>query len=419
MAKRKKLFIFEDETYLNFYPLSLSHPVYELLCGISRLREKIEYFFPDYEINLLCRPHLDSVLAQESGLKVNQLTCQKKDEILLLSGRVLASPELKHIITSEKKQVIFMQKESFVGAFLSGKTILENREKLLGLYKKENQVILAQKFSLKKIKANLVSYLWDFVDNNGSEIERDFRLRKKVSNRLSRLKVDSKAVIYQPEKVILNEGVEISAYAVLDASGGPIYLSRNVQVRPFTLIEGPAFIGEGSILLGAKIRPHTSIGPVCRVGGEVENSILLGYDNKYHEGFLGHSYLGEWVNLGAMTTNSDLKNNYSNIRVKLPQGEVDSGKIKVGCFLGDHCKTGIGTLLNSGMVLGLGTNVFGGGMPAEKFLPSFSWNEKDTAYELEKFIQTARIVMERRKKKLTRAYEKLYQEIFNQRDREI
>ena len=175
-----------------------------------------------------------------------------------------------------------------------------------------------------------------------------------------------------------------------------------------------------SILTGGKIREGTSIGPVCRVGGEVEGTIFLGYSNKYHEGFLGHAYVGEWVNLGALTTNSDLKNNYSTIKVMVNETLVDSGLIKVGSFIGDHVKTGIGTLLNTGISLGFASNIFGGGMLKLKYVPAFFWGgpESQEIYELSKALQTIRTVMKRRGVELTGDEENLFKKIYEMTEKE-
>jgi UDP-N-acetylglucosamine diphosphorylase/glucosamine-1-phosphate N-acetyltransferase len=172
--------------------------------------------------------------------------------------------------------------------------------------------------------------------------------------------------------------------------------------------------------VGGKIEGGTSIGPVCRIGGEVEGSIFLGYSNKYHQGFLGHSYVGEWVNLGALTTNSDLKNNYSSVKVVLDGSPIDSGLTKVGAFIGDHVKTGIGTLLNTGVSIGFASNLFGGGMVKQKYIPAFIWGsaEKQEEYQLEKATQTARMVMKRRDKELVKQENVLFKKIFQLTEKE-
>ncbi len=150
------------------------------------------------------------------------------------------------------------------------------------------------------------------------------------------------------KNVYIAPGAVVHPMVVIDAERGPVYLDEGVEVQPFTRIEGPCYIGLGSILLGCKCRAGNSIGPMCRLGGEVEGSIIQGYSNKYHDGFLGHAYVGQWVNLGALTTNSDLRNDYANVSVVLDgRTPVNTGSTKVGSLIGDHAKTSIGTLLNT------------------------------------------------------------------------
>jgi UDP-N-acetylglucosamine diphosphorylase/glucosamine-1-phosphate N-acetyltransferase len=184
---------------------------------------------------------------------------------------------------------------------------------------------------------------------------------------------------------------------VLDTRNGPIHLGARVRISPFTWLKGPARIGPDSTLLGGTF-DSIVCGPVCRLRGEIEESVILGYANKAHDGYLGHSLVGRWVNLGALTTNSDLKNNYGSIRVGGPEGETDTGLMKMGALLGDHVKLGIGTLLDAGTVVGPGSNVFGGGFPGTKWIPPFSWGGAKgfRPYDLESFLATAETAMRRR-----------------------
>jgi UDP-N-acetylglucosamine diphosphorylase / glucose-1-phosphate thymidylyltransferase / UDP-N-acetylgalactosamine diphosphorylase / glucosamine-1-phosphate N-acetyltransferase / galactosamine-1-phosphate N-acetyltransferase len=195
---------------------------------------------------------------------------------------------------------------------------------------------------------------------------------------------------------VLGEGVKVEPGVVLDTRGGPIRLDDGAQVRAFTRLAGPAYVGPRSSLLGGPVEA-ISLGPVCRIRGEFAESVALGYTNKQHDGHMGHAYLGRWVNLGAETTNSDLKNNYGTIRIWTPAGDADTGVIKLGCLLGDHAKTGIGLLLNTGTVVGAGSNLFGAAMPP-KFVPPFSWGTGSelTEYRADKFLQVAERAMGRR-----------------------
>jgi UDP-N-acetylglucosamine diphosphorylase / glucose-1-phosphate thymidylyltransferase / UDP-N-acetylgalactosamine diphosphorylase / glucosamine-1-phosphate N-acetyltransferase / galactosamine-1-phosphate N-acetyltransferase len=174
-------------------------------------------------------------------------------------------------------------------------------------------------------------------------------------------------------------------------------------------------VGPGALIASARVRGETSIGPVCRIGGEVEASIVQGYSNKHHDGFLGHSYLGEWVNIGAMTTTSDLKNTYGTIRVVLEgEGQLDSGTIKLGAFLADHVKLGIGLHLTGGSVIGIGSNIFGI-HSAPKTVPPFIWGgEVFREYRIDGMVEVARKVMGRRKRALEPAYETVLRTVFAQ-----
>lgn len=196
--------------------------------------------------------------------------------------------------------------------------------------------------------------------------------------------------------LVQGDGVQVEPGVVFDTREGPIWLDDGVTVRAFTRLAGPAYVGPGSAILGGSLEA-VSLGPGCKVRGEVAESVCLGYVNKAHDGHLGHAYLGRWVNLGAETTNSDLKNNYGTVRLPTPRGDVDTGSIKMGCLLGDHVKTGIGLLLNTGTVVGAGSNLFGAEMPP-RHVPPFSWGSGAdlTAYRLEKFLEVAERAMARR-----------------------
>jgi UDP-N-acetylglucosamine diphosphorylase/glucosamine-1-phosphate N-acetyltransferase len=210
--------------------------------------------------------------------------------------------------------------------------------------------------------------------------------------------------------ISLAEGAEIEPGVHVDTRGGPIRLAEGVRVEGPARLIGPLFVGPGSRILGGHVGT-SSIGPVCIVRGEVAESVLLGFVNKAHDGYIGHALLGRWVNLGAFTTNSDLKNNYRPVRVWTPDGDVDTGLLKVGCFLGDHVKTGIGTVINTGTVVGAGTNLFGGTMPPTA-VPPFSWGSGSELgeHKLDKFLTTAAHAMGRRDQQLTAGVRRILKE---------
>ncbi|OPX32048.1 hypothetical protein B1H10_08075 [candidate division KSB1 bacterium 4484_188] len=212
------------------------------------------------------------------------------------------------------------------------------------------------------------------------------------------------------ENVHIAAGARVMPGVVLNAESGPIYIDQGAVVMPNAVLEGPLYLGKKSrIKIGAKIYQDTTIGPVCKVGGEVEGSIIHSYSNKQHDGFLGHSYLAEWVNIGADTNNSDLKNTYGEITVFLNGSPVKTGKRFVGLIMGDHSKTGINTMLNTGTIVGVNCNVYGAGFPP-KFIPSFSMGGSSgfREYNFEKALEVAEIVMSRRQVKFSEKHKNMF-----------
>jgi UDP-N-acetylglucosamine diphosphorylase/glucosamine-1-phosphate N-acetyltransferase len=256
----------------------------------------------------------------------------------------------------------------------------------------------------------LLDGVWEIVRENGRLLSQDFEMCAPAVPASG----DLPPGVFAREagNVWIAEGALVHPHVFLDASAGPIYISEGARILPFTSLEGPAFVGRGSTLAGAFVRGGSSIGPMCRIGGEVDSSIFQGYANKAHGGFIGHSVLGEWVNLGAGTTNSDLKNTYGPVRITTHSEVYDTGMLKMGALIGDHVKTGIGTLIDTGAVFGTGANVFGGGIQP-KLLPPFVWggDARFEEYRLEAFMKTAETVMARRGISLTENHKQLIEKI--------
>lgn len=217
--------------------------------------------------------------------------------------------------------------------------------------------------------------------------------------------VDPLVLLGDPSGLKVGPGVAVGPFVVLDVREGPIVLDEGARVEPHATLKGPLYVGPGSTILGGEVGGGTSIGPRCKVRGEVEQSIVQGYSNKAHDGFVGHSVIGEWANLGADTITSDLKNTYGPVRVEGPDGVVDTGLLKVGAFLGDHVKTGIGTLLTTGARIGVASHLFGGRAVSPRKLPDFSWFDgvEPRAVKWEPFERAARTAMARRNREMTDA----------------
>ncbi|MFN3950789.1 MAG: GlmU family protein [Thermaurantimonas sp.] len=244
-----------------------------------------------------------------------------------------------------------------------------------------------------------IERLWHIFQHNGSELEIDFQLL--TNGRTSSMISSSNRIL--GERFFAEDGVWAEC-AVFNTLSGPIYLGQDVTVMEGATIRGALAMCEHSQLnMGAKIYGPTTLGPYCKVGGEVNNSVLFGFSNKGHEGFLGNSVLGEWCNIGADTNNSNLKNNYEEVKLwNYAKGSFErTGLQFCGLFMGDHSKCGINTMFNTGTVVGVSANIFGSGFP-RNFIPSFSWGGAQgmTEYKLEKALETASRVMARRKKEL-------------------
>jgi UDP-N-acetylglucosamine diphosphorylase / glucose-1-phosphate thymidylyltransferase / UDP-N-acetylgalactosamine diphosphorylase / glucosamine-1-phosphate N-acetyltransferase / galactosamine-1-phosphate N-acetyltransferase len=248
------------------------------------------------------------------------------------------------------------------------------------------------------LPGRVLRHAWELVTQNAEQVTRDIEALFPMAG-ASRPPLEVLRIGSAP--FVVGDDVLVEPGVVLDLREGPIWLDDGVKIQAFTRLAGPAYVGRGTTVLGGALA-EVSIGPQCKVRGEIEAAVILGYSNKAHDGFLGHAYLGRWVNLGAMTTNSDLKNNYGSIRLQLADGEVDTGEMKLGCLLGDHVKTAIGTFLNTGTIVGAGSNIFGAAPPG-RWTPPFSWGTTDPAqeYDLSRFLATAEAVMARRNVRLS------------------
>jgi UDP-N-acetylglucosamine diphosphorylase/glucosamine-1-phosphate N-acetyltransferase len=391
-----RICIFEDDKADNLYPLSLLRPTFELRCGAISLRERILRGYPfARDACYFVRDYLSPVYRRAAGKPVNDPAWLKRDGLLLVNGRMLALGDWP---AAQGGDEIGMCGDDVAYARLSAATVA-------ALDAADPPALIEQARSkVKTVNApqTLISYPWALIEHNNECIAADFGAlpHKGVHGELGQM-----SVIYgDKEMAYVAPGAQVHPLVVLDTHAGPVIIDEGAKVFPHTRIEGPSYIGRGAHIVGGKIREGCSIGPMCRVGGEVEESIIHGYSNKYHDGFLGHAYVGEWVNLGALTTNSDLKNDYGNVEVYVRGELVNSGSTKVGCFIGDHTKTSIGTLFNTGAVVGVGCIILGGSGILPKHVPSFAWYYNGHIAKgggFDGFIDTARTAMGRRGVTLT------------------
>lgn len=403
------LCIFEGLHFERLLPLVFLRPVYDLRCGIFTLREKIERSYPNVPVTLHCRGYLADVVRQQNrGARVNEVYGKS---CLFVNGRVIADESFAKRIPLKGEDTLYVNGSTIVAVRVSGSAFQSLKGALPDVLTESEFAGLPK----KEVEVKVINYPWDLVGNNGEQIVSDYKsiIGKKRGTKIKG-KVYKGAVLVNSKNIFIDAGAKIKPGVVLDAENGPIYIGKNATVFPNATIEGPAFVGEGSLIkIGAKVYENTSIGKLCKVGGEVEASIIHSYSNKQHDGFLGHSYLGMWVNLGADTNNSDLKNNYGSVKVYIGGETVDTGSMFVGLTMGDHSKSAVNTMFNTGTVVGVSCNVFGAGFPP-KYIPSFSWGgaESLTTYHCDQSVGVAKRVMARRKVEMTGADERLLRTVF-------
>jgi UDP-N-acetylglucosamine diphosphorylase/glucosamine-1-phosphate N-acetyltransferase len=396
------LCLFEDRAE-QLEPLSLTRCVFDLHCGITTLADKQMRPFTATAQGAWVRPLLAEVCrTQHPELHVNDLAWLQSEDAILVNGRWLPPAELPAPVAGP-----------CVGT-------LEGEVAYVALAREHLQALTADNLAAQlkhwletlpgqPAGGRLIRHAWDLIEHNGQQIFWDFA-RLGIAQRLGKSSAYL-ALVGPPSLLWIDPTARVEPMVVVDTTQGPVLIDHHAVVSAFTRLEGPCYIGPRSQVFGARVRGGTTLGPHCRVGGEIEASILHGHSNKYHEGFLGHSYLGEWVNLGAGTQTSDLRNDYGEISVPIGGQLVRTGQNKVGCFLGDHSKTGLGALLNTGTHVGAFCNLLPAGRYAPKYVPSFtSWwqGALKEAFTLEQALTTAQLAMRRRDIEMTEAHRTLY-----------
>lgn len=393
--------VFEDAGYVNLLPLVYWRSPCELRLGFDTLLDKTRAAWRDAAIHLFVRPCLAEVLSERYGPVVNQPVAGPAVFVnsRLLVGRAFDVP--LNTVLEIDGTVAAVSLDAQRASRMTPDIFLDPAALQTALLDLPRE-------PLKVPDVALLRYPWDFVHANHRELRRQWHVlvgRGGVEGH-----VYDGAYLLNREGIHVGPGSKIMPCVVLDAEEGPIYIGSNVRISPHTSIQGPCYIGDNTLIqASAVIRENTTIGPVCKVGGEIEASIIHSYSNKQHDGFLGHAYLGQWINIAADSINSDLKNTYGSVRVPINGVEVDSGEMFVGLTVGDHSKLGINSSFATGSVVGFSANLF---MSAHipKFVPSFAWYT-DTCredYDPQRGCQIARKVMARRKIEMTPAQERLY-----------
>jgi UDP-N-acetylglucosamine diphosphorylase/glucosamine-1-phosphate N-acetyltransferase len=370
---------------VNLLPFTFTRPVGDIRIGIVTIREKWERHL-GVQASFLTEEYLQKKFPVTAGT-----------DNWLINGALCPDEKIVSAIQALKSNQCIVQ----------GNTVLAAKSATVEIPTKQNSFEYTE-------SVTLIDQPWKIFQHNAAQIKSDFAIITK--GRKSTPLQDKHTILYGADNIFIEHGADIKA-AVLNAEGGPIYIGKNAVVQEGALIKGSFALCEGSVVnMGAKIKGDSTIGPHCKVGGEISNSVFFGYSNKGHDGFLGNSVLGEWCNLGADTNTSNLKNNYDNVKLwsYAKGGFINTGLQFCGLMMGDHSKCGINTMFNTGTVVGVSVNVFGDGYP-RNFIPSFSWGGAAgfVPHELNKALETAERVMGRRHIELTEADKEILKHIFD------
>ena len=390
----RNIILFDDDGRDNLLPLVFTKPTCELRCGILTIREKWEIYL-NAKVSFITQEYL----TEKYPISIS-------DDNLIINGSLLPNPGIAKLITNLQKNEAILCEGELLAARLDNKQfdLLNNDqpiEEINGLEIGKNDGYLK------------INELWDIFTYNGGEIEADFELLTK--NRKS-AEVSSTNQVLGKHGVFLEAGAKVEC-AILNTTNGPIYVGKDAEVMEGSIVRGPFAMGEHAVVkMGAKIYSNTTLGPYCKAGGELNNVVMMGFSSKGHDGFLGNAVIGEWCNFGADSNNSNLKNNYAEVKLwNYPKKSFKKTGLQFcGLVMGDHSKCGINTMFNTGTVIGINCNIYGAGFP-RNFVPSFSWGGSGgyKEYTFDKAMETAKIVMARRGIELdeieTRILKKIYE----------
>ncbi len=382
--------MFDDATRMDLLPLTFMRPLADIRVGIITIREKWEKML-GVETSTLTERYLNA-----------RFPLVKQKDNILINGSVCPTRELIKQIKALKPDQSLVSGDYIIALYVAEKE-LEGLVSDEGI--NEEDVEKLEMEHMTEIVCNAphmkISNPWDIFSYNDEAIRSDFELltaKKKCK------KISETNRLIAPENIYVEEGVKME-YATINASDGPVYIGKDAEIMEGAMLRGPLAICDGAVIkMGAKIYGPTTIGPACKIGGELNNVVFFGNSNKAHDGFIGHSVIGEWCNLGADTNNSNLKNTYNEVRIwSYPQEKfIPTGKQFCGLIMGDHSKCGINTMFNTGTVVGVFANIFGHGFQ-RNFIPSFSWGSSVagyTTYDIKKAIEVAEFVYKRRNREL-------------------
>jgi UDP-N-acetylglucosamine diphosphorylase/glucosamine-1-phosphate N-acetyltransferase len=388
-----KYILFDDQARDRLLPFTHTRPVADIRCGILTMRERWELCLGQ-PTSTLTEDYLQAVFPLDTG-----------DDNIYINGAVFATPELAEALTRLEPGQTLAKGNMTIAVRLSANRY--TTPELLA----HTTTLPAQHFDGDVYALNNT---WNIFAQNERAIKEDFELLTKGRESDP---IPENVTVTGGQHLFIEPGANIYAGCIINAFTGPVYIGKNTEILEGTMMRGPVAVCEhGVIKMGAKIYGATTIGPGCKVGGEINNAVFFANSNKSHDGYLGNAVIGEWCNLGADTNCSNLKNNYDEIKIwDEAKGEyIRSGLTFCGLLMGDHSKSAINTMFNTGTVAGVSCNIFGGGFP-DKFIPSFSWGGSDNmvTYEFDRAMETANRMMNRRGKMLSAAEKNMYKYIFD------
>jgi len=401
-----QVIVFEDNKVSELKPLVNLKPVYGLYTGFRSLQEKFEHSIRGrVKLTWHLRRYLAPYYAEQHPAFV--LNRFEEDELLLVNGRLVCNEAATQLITDALVEPgrAYMQGDDLLFARVHRRLVADESGLMPDLIDTRR---LAGELVCESVTGfRIIKHLWDVIAFHSDEILRDAEML-----RLGRVegKVHPSAVIVNPSNIFVGHGAVVKAGAVLDGDDGFVAVGAGAIVDPQAVLMQNVFLAPGSrVKTGANIYSNVSIGRASKIGGEVEDSLIEPFANKQHDGFLGHSYISSWCNLGAGTNTSDLKNNYSPVKLLLNGQEKMTGLQFLGLLMADHGKSSINTMFNTGTVVGTAANIFDSGFPPKEVF-SFSWGSSGgfKPYEIEKAVETARMVMERRNVVMSGAYDSMF-----------
>jgi UDP-N-acetylglucosamine diphosphorylase/glucosamine-1-phosphate N-acetyltransferase len=415
--------LFEDALWTQFLPLTYTRPVFNLRAGCATLGETLLSQWEDNAHQLSSTPIVEhwwvrEELAAVSRLKSPALQVNHAVEgsVLYLNGRARWRCQPESILfpagawigvmSSEPDVIVCINDDGHAGLKLTPQFLLTHNASHASLSK------LPRVFLDEEV--TLLQWPWELISQNAELISSQWESHYQ-EQRVSEGQLDRGVYLLNPDHISIGAGSRIKPCNVIDAESGPVIIDKDVIIQPHCMIQGPVYIGPRTLIqTGSVIHGGSSIGPRCKIGGEIEATIIQGYSNKQHDGFLGHSYIGEWVNIAADCINSDLKNTYGKIRVPINGTEVETHQMFAGLIMGDYSKAGINVSFPTGSVVGFSSSVVGSKIP--KFVPSYTWMEDgdSTPFQMSKAMQIAEIVMQRREHLFTTAHAELFETVSEQ-----